>query len=234
MSIYDDDDEGFGTPYPAGRAKRRLTSPLPRKNMTTREILEYYLDGYDEDMEPLHPKFRQTQMPDPELEFDGQDLYVKRNNIVQNSWPAMSGQPGYQNRASTSVSNLGPTPEGVYYVDPQNLQERIPWNDRVLKAISDDNIPIKDIPAYLFKKGTYKWMRDEKLPAWGNYRVPLEADDGTDTRGRHSMYIHGGDELGSAGCIDVGPNMDRLAPYIKNNRSSVKVLVRYKDEDFER
>ena len=52
MSIYDDDDEGFGTPYPAARAKRRQASPLPRKNMTTREILEYCLDGYDEDMEP--------------------------------------------------------------------------------------------------------------------------------------------------------------------------------------
>ena len=51
MSIYDDDDEGSGTPLSRYRAKRRQASPLPRKNMTTREILEYCLDGYDEDME---------------------------------------------------------------------------------------------------------------------------------------------------------------------------------------
>lgn len=228
MSKYEDYEDDLGTSLLGMSGLKLNMTPLPRKNMTTREILEHRLANYDDDMELKTPYY------DPELEFDGHDLYVRRNGVEFDSWPAMSGQPGYQNRASTSVSNLGPTPEGLYYVDPKNLQERLAWHERALNAISDDNVPIQDVPSYLFKRGKYKWMRDKKSPAWGNYRVPLEADDGTDTHGRHSMYIHGGDELGSAGCIDVGPNMDRLAPYIKSSRSPVKVRVRYKDENFER
>ncbi len=69
MSIYDDDDEGFGTPYPAARAKRRQASPLPRKNMTTREILEYCLNGYDEDMEL---RINTISPNDAYLDFDGE------------------------------------------------------------------------------------------------------------------------------------------------------------------
>ena len=234
MSIYDDDDEGFGTPYPAVRTKRSQASPLPRKNMTTREILEYCLDGYDEDMEPVRPRFRQTEIPDPELEFDGQDLYVKRNNVVQNSWPAMAGQPGYQNRASMSTSDLGPTPEGTYSVDPDELQERLSFVEKIQNILHHPEMPWAEKYALLRNKGKYHWMKEKKKNAWGNYRIPLEADDDTNTYGRHNMYIHGGNELGSGGCIDTGPNMDHLVPYIKSSRSPVKVRVRYKDEDFER
>jgi len=75
-------------------------------------------------------------------------------------------------------------------------------------------------------------MRDEDK--WGNYRIPLRPADNTETYGRHSMYIHGSDELGSEGCIDLGNNMDQLAPYIKNSRQPVSVRVKYKSDDFER
>ncbi len=232
MSIYDDDDEGFGTPYPAARAKRRQASPLPRKNMTTREILEYCLDGYNEDMEPVRPRFRQTAIPDPELEFDGQDLYVKRNNVVQNSWPAMAGQPGYQNRASMSTSDLGPTPEGTYSVDPDELQKTLLWPERLQQFMNNPISSWRDITYPFYPTGKDSWLREPEK--WGSHRVPLEPDQDTNTYGRHSMYIHGSDELGSNGCIDVGPNMEHLVPYIKSSRSPVKVRVRYKDEDFER
>lgn len=228
MSKYEDYEDDLGTSLLGMSGLKLNMTPLPRKNMTTREILEHRLANYDDDMELKTPYY------DPELEFDGHDLYVRRNGVEFDSWPAMSGQPGYQNRASTSVSDHGPTPEGVYYVDPKNLQERKGTIADILNAVSQ----IGNIELSNTKEGlrnilkNYRWK--DKPESWGNYRVPLEADDGTDTHGRHSMYIHGGDELGSAGCIDVGPNMDRLAPYIKSSRSPVKVRVRYKDENFER
>lgn len=227
MSRYEEDDDIRTALLNMYGLSRQMT-PRPKKEMTTRELLEQQLAGYDDDMEP------RTPMPDPELEFDGNELYIKRNNVRQASWPAMAGQPGYQNRASTSVSDHGPTPEGLYYVNPDEVQERLPWEDRLKTILFEKKIPVKDIPAYLFKKGTYQWMRDKKYPSWGNYRVPLEPDSNTETYGRHSMYIHGGDELGSAGCIDLGKNMDQLAPYIKNSRHPVNVRVKYKSDDFER
>ena len=48
-------------------------SPLPRKNMKTREILEHRLANYNDDME------LKTPYSDPEIEFDGNDVYVRRN-----------------------------------------------------------------------------------------------------------------------------------------------------------
>lgn len=203
-------------------------SPLPRKNMKTREILEHRLANYNDDME------LKTPYSDPEIEFDGNDVYVRRNGTEFENFPAMAGKSGYQNRNSTSVSDLGPTPEGLYYADPKKLQERKSRLSRLKEAILDTDMPLADKAAYVFEKGTYRWQDEKKKPSWGNYRVPLEPAEDTETFGRHSMYIHGGDELGSAGCIDLGPNMDRLAPYIRSSRQPVRVRVKYKADDFER
>lgn len=196
-------------------------SPLPRKNMTTREILEHRLANYNDDME------LKTPYSDPEIEFDGNDVYVRRNGTEFESFPAMAGKSGYQNRSSMSVSDRGPTPEGLYYADPKKLQERKGFFKDSLNVLSQlTQKPVKQV----IKNNYWKYAPD----AWGNYRVPLEPAEDTETFGRHSMYIHGGDELGSAGCIDLGPNMDRLAPYIRSSRQPVRVRVKYKADDFER
>ncbi len=153
MSIYDDDDEGFGTPYPAARAKRRQASPLPRKNMTTREILEYCLDGYDEDMEPRRIHRNSTLKSDgstftlyrdgkpvsswpafgpddvPELEFDGLNLTAVNNGRSLKSWPAMSGKRGYQDRESTAIENIGPLPEGLWQLNPEEMETYSPGKE---------------------------------------------------------------------------------------------------------
>ena len=201
-------------------------SPLPRKNMTTREILEHRLANYNDDME------LKTPYSDPEIEFDGNDVYVRRNGTEFESFPAMAGKSGYQNRSSMSVSDRGPTPEGLYYADPKKLQERLDFHDRFQQYLENPKPSARKILGIFFPNGEDGWMRKEG--SWGNYRVPLEPAEDTETFGRHSMYIHGGDELGSAGCIDLGPNMDRLAPYIRSSRQPVRVRVKYKADDFER
>ena len=38
--------------------------------------------------------------------------------------------------------------------------------------------------------------------AWGNYRITIHPFTTTETYGRGGFFIHGGDQLGSAGCID--------------------------------
>lgn len=39
---------------------------------------------------------------------------------------------------------------------------------------------------------------------WGDFRVPIKPDGDTKTHGRDGFFIHGGEDPGSAGCIDVG------------------------------
>jgi hypothetical protein len=45
------------------------------------------------------------------------------------------------------------------------------------------------------------------MSAWGHHRVWLHPKDGTTTFGRGGFSIHGGDDPGSAGCIDLTTNM---------------------------
>jgi hypothetical protein len=51
---------------------------------------------------------------------------------------------------------------------------------------------------------------------WGDWRVSLKPNSGTDTLGRSGFFLHGGKIAGSAGCIDIGggifgdSNTDRL------------------------
>ena len=125
-----------------------------------------------------------------------------------------------------------PTPEGLYYVNPDEVQERLNLNDRLQRFIQNPKLSLRNILSIVYPNGKESWMRDEDK--WGNYRIPLRPADNTETYGRHSMYIHGSDELGSEGCIDLGNNMDQLAPYIKNSRQPVSVRVKYKSDDFER
>lgn len=83
MSRYEEDDDirtALLNMYGLGRQM----TPRPKKEMTTRELLEQQLAGYDDDMEP------RTPMPDPELEFDGNELYVKETTSARprgRQWP---------------------------------------------------------------------------------------------------------------------------------------------------
>ncbi len=73
-----------------------------------------------------------------------------------------------------------------------------------------------------------KHLRDKK--AWGNYHWQLIPDDETDTRNRdrNSFTIHGGDDSGSAGCIDVTSGDTTLREYLrKTNKNTIKVYVQY-------
>lgn len=65
------------------------------------------------------------------------------------------------------------------------------------------------------------------LGDWGNYRVPLHPDAGTDTFGRSNFFLHGGTKPGSAGCIDIGQRDKELFPKLQNLTDPVPVHVVY-------
>ncbi len=207
MSIYDDDDEGFGTPYPAARAKRRQASPLPRKNMTTREILEYCLNGYDEDMEL---RINTISPNDAYLDFDGEKLRWIQNNKIKSIMDAQSGQDAYQCSFYQDIPDKGPLPEGKYYVKQSNRQN-----------FSDQNL--KQMIAGIVKQGTWPGS----LPAWGLRRVWLEPNQNTETYGRSGFSIHGGFSKGSAGCIDIPWQTSKLKNLLDQYGKDIELKVHY-------
>lgn len=85
MSRYEEDDDirtALLNMYGLGRQM----TPRPKKEMTTRELLEQQLAGYDDDMEPRTPK------PRVELKSDGSTFTLYRNGKPVSFWPAFGSE----------------------------------------------------------------------------------------------------------------------------------------------
>ena len=106
---------------------------------------------------------------------------------------------GMHGNTDYTSSGLGPTPPGVYMINPAELS-----------------------PAGLFRK--YLDPRD-----WGDYRVPLHPGANTETYGRAGFFLHGGWlRHGSEGCLKVeGPSQDQLFDQIKHDTAPIPVWVHY-------
>ena len=159
-------------------------------------------------MTSMHPDYSQPAS----LEFDGQYLIWLQNGQPVKYYPAMSGKPDYQSAQYTNERKKGPIPEGDYLLvrgtgeDYSNKEEMswwrkfVPWNDK---------------PWY------------EKPSSWGYSRIPIQPLPGTNTFGRRSMYVHGGSEPGSAGCIDLTyRNDDFYNDWLKYN-GNLPLKVKY-------
>jgi RHS repeat-associated protein len=62
---------------------------------------------------------------------------------------------------------------------------------------------------------------------WGNFRVALNPNPGTNTFGRSGFFLHGGHlRPGSEGCIKVGgPNQDQLISIIKSQSCAITLTM---------
>ena len=67
-----------------------------------------------------------------------------------------------------------------------------------------------------------------KPAAWGQQRIPIQPQSGTNTFGRHSMYVHGGDNgFGSSGCIDLERGMPYFYNDFQNYNEDLPLEVKY-------
>jgi len=55
-----------------------------------------------------------------------------------------------------------------------------------------------------------RWWSPRSRSSWGNYALSIHPFHSTVTFGRGGFFIHGGDQLGSKGCIDLALSMDRF------------------------
>ena len=127
------------------------------------------------------------------LYFDGETLYWQQPGYSI-SWRAYSGVRELWEKKNFSVEaqkmrDKGPLPEGVYMVPQARYQKRPEelW-ESTLGWIG---------------RGKWKWG----YSAWGDHRIWLEPQSGTELYGRSNFSIHGGTSPGSAGCIDLVEGM---------------------------
>ena len=146
--------------------------------------------NYIANMTPISPDYSQLAS----LEFDGKNLIWLQNGQPVKYYPAMSGHEGFQGVQYTNVANDGPIPEGDYLLAQGSGQD---YTENLWYKINRNMWP---------RPIRKNWT---VTPAgWGHQRIPIQPLPNTNTFGRHSMYIHGGDNgFGSAGCIDLERGM---------------------------
>jgi len=164
---------------------------------------QYDLQNYT----PYEPDYSQPS----HLEFDGKYINWQQNGRTVKSWEAMSGQPIAQSAQYTNISNVGPIPEGEYILpqgrgeDYSNAERMSFWHKQI-----QNNTPWYENPS-----------------SWGYSRIPIQPQTGTNTFGRDKMYVHGGDRLGSAGCIDLTSGNDSFYKDYQNYNGSLPLTVKY-------
>jgi len=147
------------------------------------------------------------------ITFDGQDLTLSRDGNEIARFDAYSGHGAYQAPQFQDYADHGPIPEGSYSFTLNDIQQP--------RAI--------DIFLSPFGMGAWPaWGGNEV--GWGTMRAPLTPSEGTETYGRSGFFIHGGQNPGSAGCIDVTTNDIALFSFIKVYEDSdgiIPVIVSY-------
>ncbi|MCC6351039.1 MAG: hypothetical protein KJZ62_11040 [Fimbriimonadaceae bacterium] len=137
------------------------------------------------------------------LVFNGTKLkWFRDDGTLVDSVPAFSGAPGKGRRDQGQRG--GPIPEGTYSIDP-----------------NEDQYATYNIFAY-------PWAGYPPSPAWGDRRIPLKG--GPDVPGRTGGYfLHGGEFVGSIGCIDIGPNDIKIIDKLGKLTKKIKLVVDYMD-----
>jgi|GEM_PF-3669094 len=119
-----------------------------------------------------------------------------------------------------AIVGRGPVPEGEYSIKPNEIQN---WND--LNRSQQTKALV----------GRGQWPGGTR--SWGEHRVwvnPYEITVVNPATGervvRTGITIHGGEERGSAGCIDLCTDHKRFFQKLKkSNQLSIKLIVRYPD-----
>lgn len=138
----------------------------------------------------------------PELLFDGERVvaFNPGSGRIVGEWDAVSGilEEGKTDPDRVQEENRGPIPEGDFTVDPED---------------SDEN-----------KWYKYRWGSED---SWGNVRTEIKPADGTDTHGRDGMYMHGGNDPGSAGCVDLTGDNNDFHDWLAEQDGPVDLTVDY-------
>jgi hypothetical protein len=115
-----------------------------------------------------------------------------------------------------TMPDAGPTPEGVYSVNPKAVQ-----NMSMAERLKDERQNSDELAFHNLAKLT---IADAD---YGIFRVKLNVDESNPTT-RHSMYIHGGKRMGSIGCLDVGKQQNWFYEQLRKSTHPFPVYVHWK------
>lgn len=159
------------------------------------------------------PDLTNVNKPDMSIHFNGKFLTIRKvdgDTIVRETYPAVSGRRGDDGEFDNSrerqrMVNQGPIPEGEYWINPQEIlriEDTSFWNQ--LKGMFGRGY---------FPGGKYSWG-EGKINIYP-YKVDV---DGVE---RGNFTVHGGEDPGSAGCIDLMGNDVDFFKFIEKYRGEL-------------
>jgi len=164
--------------------------------------------------------------PKPHLTFDGRRLCWQGHPHNGKCWNGVSGEKDHQSKEHQNVIDKGPLPEGRWRVRQSEFQTMDDeplimqmiwgiWPGQGMTRLAGDYLPI----------GGTNWPGG--TAAWGRNRVWLHPLGGTNTYGRSGFSIHGGNEPGSAGCVDLTGQMPDFIKHFRAYGADMDLEVRY-------
>ena len=139
------------------------------------------------------------------LRFDGSRLILSGGS-KEYRYPAVSGRPDASgafdySQARQRLGGTGAIPEGIYWINPDELWERgWAWD-------------------------VYGLVNDSHQRAWGDYRITIHPFTTTQTFCRGGFFIHGGAVSGSAGCIDLTSHMAKFVGDLRAENAQRKCQI---------
>lgn len=141
------------------------------------------------------------------LTIDTVKIYQDNKTENKFSLKATSGSEDLELMSNPEKTNRegGPIPIGKYHLIPSELN---------------------DLNANIFKR----WWLNEFGGDWGSFLIRIHKDPSNINK-RDGFFLHGGDRLGTAGCIDVGGGIKgndttkKLVKLIKGSTNSIPLEV---------
>jgi hypothetical protein len=161
-----------------------------------------------------------------ELVFDGDTLFLKNLKCLKGRdehFKAVSG-----NLRSDAI------PDGLYWIQTGEIHVMKWSDDWTPRGFSKPTLLAAEIlEGRIWGALPSAMMRH--MGAWGEYRIPIrQAIDQEQRTGRSKMFVHGGDNYGSAGCIDLGHHISLLVEFLRKDHPtgdhSIDLIVHRKQK----
>lgn len=149
--------------------------------------------------------------------------YGKMDRMVV-SYNATSGYINYQKAKLSNVKEVGPVPEGKYWVLLAPDPNRVANASKVTgDLLANQKGGIEQVPKKYVTSDGQEWT----YSAWGTIRARLTPDSSTKTFGRTNFYLHDSTKGYSHGCIEVEHSLfDRLLR-VRNKFTKIALMVKY-------
>lgn len=153
------------------------------------------------------------------FDYKNLEVYDDQDRLIA-TYPASSGMEGTTPK-DQHTPDVGPTPEGVYELNPREFREAS-LGLRLLQVVRDLDwkAPFSvDVAGFKVREG------DTLGADFGDAQVRLSPVG--DFTSRTGLLIHGGKWPGSRGCVDVGKNVLLLKGLLDEHVGDVRLVVDY-------